>query len=304
MAETKSTFNFFYSKLLSGKVREKSEVIIISIAIISFIIHLLLIALTNLDILRLNDYSKIFQNPIAAIYTPFSFILIYEVYLLVYYLPKSTTIYIGKQYEIITLIVIRGIFNDLAHLEFTVNWFTVKNDLKFTGDLVATLLLFFLIFMFYRINERKDCDQEKNDSLSPKMLRFIKFKNIIAMCLIPVFLILGVYGLNRWIQGNFFSISQLVYSMKDVNTIFFNDFFTVLILTDVLLLLISFLYTDKFSKVIRNSGFIISTILIKMSFGAEGLLQTILIVVAVGFGLLILLIHNQHEKLELAEGKV
>ncbi len=303
MAETRSTFNFFYSKLLSEKVKDKSEVVIISIAIISFIIHLLLIALTNLNILRLNDYSKIFQNPIAAIYTPFSFILIYEVYLLVYYLPKSTTIYIGKQYEIITLIVIRGIFKDLAHLEFTVNWFTVQNDMKFTGDLIATLVLFFLIFIFYRINERKDGDPEKQDLLPLKMLRFIKFKNIIAMCLIPVFLILAVYGLNRWVQGNFFSISQMVDSMKDVNTIFFNDFFTVLILTDVLLLLISFLYTDKFSKVIRNSGFIISTILIKLSFGAEGLLQTILIVVAVGFGLLILLIHNQYEKLALAEGQ-
>ena len=85
--------------------------------------------------------------------------------------------------------------------------------------------------------------------------------------------------------------------MKNVNTIFFNEFFTVLILTDVLLLLISFLYTDKFYKVIRNSGFIISTILIKLSFGIEGVLNTIMVVVAVLFGVLILLIHNQYEKL-------
>jgi hypothetical protein len=72
----------------------------------------------------------------------------------------------------------------------------------------------------------------------------------------------------------------------------------VLIMTDVLLLLISFLYTDKFNKVIRNSGFVISTILIKLSFSAEGILNTLLIVVAVLFGLLILLVHNQYEKLD------
>ena len=93
----------------------------------------------------------------------------------------------------------------------------------------------------------------------------------------------------------------MVDSIKDVNKIFFDDFFTILILIDVLLLLFSFLHTDKFSKVIRNSGFIISTILIKLSFGAEGILNTILIVVAVSFGIVILSIHNQYEKIAVSD---
>jgi hypothetical protein len=297
MAASNSIYSIFYRKLLSEEVREKIEVVIISVAIISFILHLLLVGLVNLNILQLNDYSGIFRNPIAAIYTPFSFILIYEVYLLVYYLPKSTTNYIGKQYEIITLILIRGIFKDLANLEFTADWFNVKNDLKFTYDIVATVVLFFLIFLFYKLTERKDDGQGEGHSLSQKMLKFIKLKNIIAMCLIPVFLILAIFTFSHWVQGSFFTISQMVDSIIDVNTLFFNEFFTVLILTDVLLLLISFLYTNKFYKVIRNSGFIISTILIKLSLGAEGMLSTIMIVVAVLFGVLILLIHNQYEKI-------
>ena len=74
------------------------------------------------------------------------------------------------------------------------------------------------------------------------------------------------------------------------------NFFTVLILVDVVLLLISFFYTDKFHKIIRNSGFIVSTILIRMSFGVSGLISTILIVVAVLFGLAIITIHNKYEK--------
>jgi hypothetical protein len=299
MSKSDKIFTFFYSKLLSGKIKGISEVVIISIAIISFILHLLMVVLVNLDIIQVNDYSNIFRNPIAAIYTPFSFILLYEVYLLVYYLPKSTTIYIGKQYEIITLILIRGIFKDLANLEFTANWFSVKYDLKFTYDLVATVILFFLIYLFYRLNERKEEGQNKNNPLSLEIVKFIKMKNIIAMFLIPVFLILAVHGLSRWVHGNFFSISQVVDSIKDINTIFFNEFFTVLILTDVLLLLISFLYTDKFNTVIRNSGFILSTILIKLSFGIDGILNTILIVVAVLFGVIILFIHNQYEKITL-----
>jgi len=297
MNKTDRVFNFFYPKLLSETTKEKVETIIVSVAIISFILHLLIIALVDLNVLQLNDYSKLLSNPIAAIYTPFSFILIYEVYLLVYYLPKSTSTYIGKQYEIIALIIIRRVFKDLSNLEFTLNWFEEKNDLQFSYDLAATVILFLLIFIFYRLNQKKEAKQTEKVELPLAIVRFIKMKNIIAMCLIPIFLILATYSFSRWIYENFFSITQMVDSIKDVNGVFFDDFFTILILIDVLLLLFSFLHTDRFSKVIRNSGFIISTILLKLSFGAEGILNTALILVAVSFGVIILAIHNQYEKI-------
>jgi hypothetical protein len=299
-----------YAKLLSEHTKERCERVIVSIAIISFVAHLLLIVLVDSQIIRVNDPSSLLTNPIAAIYTPFSFILVYEVYLLVYYLPKSITTYIGKQYEIITLIVIRRIFKDLANLEFTQNWFTDKNDLQFTYDLLATVILFFLIFLFYRLSEQKplgkvtgptSAERTESDRTAFDKTNPARLKRIIAVCLIPVLLVLAVYSFSHWVQESFFSLSQLVKTSKDINKIFFDDFFTVLILTDVLLLLVSFLYTDQFRTVIRNSGFIISTILIKLSFGSEGILSTVLVVVAVLFGVLILGIHNQHETVTTSE---
>ena len=222
--------------------------------------------------------------------------MVYEVYLLIFYLPKSTTIYIGKQYEIITLIVIRRVFKDLSKLELSSDWFVTKNDIQFSYDLMATLLLFFLIFVFYRLNDKKDGTREKKDELSLDIQRFIKIKNNVAFSLIPIFLVLSVYAFGHLIYVSFFSLSDFVTSITDVNKIFFADFFTILILVYVLLLLFSFLHTDKFSAVIRNSGYIISTILIKLSFGIEGILNTILILVAVLFGVAILAIHNRYEK--------
>lgn len=290
-------YKMLYAGLLSEKVRVKGEEVIISVAIISFFVHLMLVLLNDFDILQLDEYSRLLTNPIAAIYTPFSFVLIYEVYLLVYYLPKSTTFYIGKQYEIITLILIRNVFKDLSQLEFTPDWFNVASDLRFTYDLAATLVLFFMIFIFYKLNERRCIESGKPLELSPEVKRFIRLKEIIAMILIPVFLLLAFFSLGSWFYQSFFSISQLVYSVKDVNKVFFDEFFTVLILIDVLLLLISFLLTDEFHRVIRNSGFIISTILIKLSFSIEGLLSVILILVAVLFGVIILAISNQYERL-------
>jgi hypothetical protein len=286
----------FYVSLLSKKVKEKSEFVIVLMAIVGFGVHLLLIVAVHLDFIRPVDHSKLLDSPIAAIYTPFSFILIYEVYLLVYYLPKSTYNYVGKQYEIITLIVIRRLYKDLSKLEFTNDWFKVRDDIQFTYDLVATVLLFALILIFYRLRQKQG-EHAETQSHSADTKRFITLKKLIATCLVPIFVGLSVYSLSHWVYENFFSIGQMVDSMKDVNKIFFDEFFTVLILTDVLLLLISFLYTDRFNKVIRNSGFIISTILIRLSFGIDGLLNTILIVVAVLFGVAVLAIHNQFEKL-------
>ncbi len=290
--------DFLYEKFLSEKTKKKSEKIIVFIAIFSFLIHLSLIALVKLKIIELNDYSNLLDNPIAAIYTPFSFILIYEVYLLLFYLPKSTTIYIGKQYEIISLIVIRRIFKDLSNLKLTTEWFNNKYDVLFMFDLVAIVMLFYLIFWFYKLNDRNIKFQKEKIKISPEIISFIKTKKNVATLLVPVLILLSVYSLGNWIHESFFSLSKIVKDIKDINNIFFDDFFTILILIEVLLLLFSFLQTEKFSNVIRNSGFIISTILIKISFGSEGIINTILVVVAVSFGVIILAIHNKYQIVE------
>ena len=59
----------------------------------------------------------------------------------------------------------------------------------------------------------------------------------------------------------------------------------------MIILLISFLYTEEYAKLIRNTGFIIATILIRLSFSAEGYLATQYLQGLV-FALLILQIYN------------
>lgn len=296
-----------YTNLLSEKFKERSEMIILKIAIISFVLHLGLIALVDLGIVNLATPSKLLINPISSIYTPFSFILIYEVYLLIYHLPKSTSTYIGKQYEIVTLIVIRKVFKDLSELVITKDWFKVRSDVQFTYDLVATLVLFFFIYLYYRLNQRKLAQDHQGELIvetSYETKRFIRQKEIIAACLIPIFFGLALFSLFNWTLETFFALDHVTGPMKDINKIFFDEFFTILILVDVLLLLFSFLQSDDFNKIMRNSGFVISTILIKLSFGVDGFVSTLVLVAAVAFGLAILAIHNKFEKLkELQPGK-
>jgi hypothetical protein len=285
--------------LLSEETRKKALRFFVIIAIVSFIIHLTAILLIDVDILETPKNNSLIISPLAAIYTPFSFILIYEVYLLVFYLPKSMTDYIGKQYEIITLILIRKIFYDLSQLKLNTNWFETEANLKFTYDILGVLSLFVLIFFFYKLSVKyKEITVEKQIDINEKTKRFIKIKTIMANMLVLVVFFLAIYSFVNWIFENTIEVKEVSKGIKDVNSIFFDDFFTVLILTDVLLLLITFFQTDVFSRVIRNSGFIISTIMIKLSFSANGVLNTILIVSAVGFGVLLLLIFNQYKKIE------
>ena len=283
---------YLFEKLLTDKTRKKTENVILKIAIFSFFIHLALIYLIKFNIIGAPENSELLNNPISAVYTPFSFILIYEVYLLIYYLPRSFTTYITKQYEIITLIIIRKLFKDLSALELSTDWFEIKGDLQFTYDLLASLLMFYLIYLFQKQGKRKAISNLK---LQPIIQSFIAKKKIIAVILLPLFFLMSVYTLVVWCSEFSKSFNSLP-TFENVNNLFFDQFFTVLILVDVVLLLISFFYTDQFHKIIRNSGFVISTILIRMSFGVSGLISTILIIVAILFGLAIITIHNKYER--------
>lgn len=288
-------FDLFYKKLLSDETRKKSEQVILIVAIASFLIHLSIIFLVDFGFITLSDPSELLKNPIAAIYTPFSFILIYEVYLLIYYLPKSITIYISKQYEIISLIIIRRLFKDLSSLSLSSDWFSIKYDLQFTYDIVASLLLFFLIYLFYTQSKIR-YQQDESDKQKAGIKKFIRLKKILATLLVPVIIFVTIYSFIAWFTASINPDLHIDMSFKSINNIFFEQFFTILIMVDVILLLFSFFHTDEFHKVFRNSGFIISTILIRISFSVSGLLNTILILTAITFGLLILVIYNKFEK--------
>jgi hypothetical protein len=285
-----------YQTFLSNETRKKSERIILIIAIASFFIHLSLIFLVDIGAIKIDSGTSLFENPIAAIYTPFSFILVYEVYLLIYYLPRSITTYIGKQYEIITLIIIRRIFKDLSALSLSPDWFTEKYDLQFTYDILASVIMFFLIYLFYKQSKNRVVADASDMNNQDGTARFIKIKKLMALALVPILLALSIYSFSTWLLGTLSPSSSADVAFQNLNNVFFEQFFTVLIIVDVFLLLFSFFHTDEFHKVIRNSGFIISTILIRLSFSVTGLMNTVLIIAAVVFGLVMFFIYNKFEK--------
>ena len=127
--------NSFFGTVFADTVRKKVENLILILAGFGFIIHLLLILLKELDIITVTELNQeLLNDPISAIYTPFSLILVYEVYLLLFYLPRSFTSCISKQFEIISLIVIRKIFKDIPLMDLNDNWIFSEHNIELVVD--------------------------------------------------------------------------------------------------------------------------------------------------------------------------
>ena len=277
-----------FSVIFSENVLKTIEKYILYLASIGFVIHLSLIFLNNKNLIDLSTIeSTLLSNPISALYTPFSFILVYEAFLLIYYIPRSFTTAVGKQYEIISLIVIRKIFGDIPLIDLEANWIENSNNLQLIFDLVGIIVIFFLIYLF-----RRTKDNLPVKSVSEKLDRFIASKKLVSIILLPILTVICIISFLSWFNGVF------IYNSLDlnINYLFFNEFFTLLILVDVFILLLSFQYTERYSQLIRNTGFIISTILLRLSFSANGLTSILLIISGIIFGLLILLIYNAIER--------
>ena len=264
------------------------EVFIIRLAVVFFIGHLALIFL-------LNNIPAFYRgesyNYLKAIYTPFSFILVYEVFLLVIILPESMTEFIGKQFEIITLITLRSFFHDVADVEMhTTLRLSDPVVISLGYDLIASLIMFGLTVTFHRLHSR----HREHDSKEP-LERFINLKKSMSVCLLLVLAITSFYNLQSWL---FHAIPALVNhtAFPNPNSFFYIDFFGVMIYADVLLLIISFLYDSSFYTVTRNASFIISTVLLRLSLSMERPTNHLVIVVAFSFSIAVMFMLQFRQK--------
>lgn len=239
--------------VLSEQTRLRVERGLVWIALGMFMLHLLLYGI-NL-IFDLEWPPAYFSHPLQTLYTPFSAILVAEVYLLIHYLPTSFARSMGKQMEIVALIEIRSVFKDV---DFTTKW---PWEADFFPHLLGAIVVAGMLVPFYRVLPRRMARIEELE-----LQRFIEFKKILAGFLFAYLIFLSGWSLFTW---GFDLYAGSDWGLHDPNDFFYNDFFTALILVDVLLLVISFRYLSDFGLVFRNCGFIISTILLRRALVIE-----------------------------------
>ena len=87
-----------FERIFSDANQKKIERITLWLSLFGFIVHLALIYAKKIDLFDIPFTPQLLEDPISAIYTPFSIILVYEIYLVIVYLPRSFTTAVSKQF--------------------------------------------------------------------------------------------------------------------------------------------------------------------------------------------------------------
>ncbi|MEY3238613.1 MAG: hypothetical protein RIR11_51 [Bacteroidota bacterium] len=236
----------------------------IMMALGGFLLHLLLIFLLRNIPNMLPGLAIVSPNYLKAIFTPFSFVLFFEVFMLVVILPRSISVFIGKQFEIMTLITLRSFFHDIAEYDLTKTEIYSFQFLKETGmDIGGALVMFFLTLVFFFILQKKP----KSGTSSQDRTKFINLKKSLSVILSVVLLLLSLQSFVMWGINNLHALQTGIES-HDPNHVFYQDFFNIMIFVDVLLLIVSLIYSGTYEVIFRNACFIILTILIRIAITA------------------------------------
>lgn len=278
-----------YDRIYSYQRREWAERVVVALSVVGFFAHLTHIFLAR----NLHAPPPLIavagRNYLAAISTPFSFILFYEVLILISAIPESMTKSIATQFEIVSLIFIRGFFQDLAEIDLDPLKSTLADLTPALQDVGAGIVMFLLVTVF------QHATRKAHPRRSPHGLaEFIDRKKTISVAL--TILLLGLAAHSVW--G--FAVDLLHGSPAafQIRTTFYADVFTVMIFTDVLILLLSLLVSDDYELVFRNAAFVISTILIRFSLSAGHPYGAEIGVAGMLFGIFTMLIYNYYSGLK------
>ena len=281
-----------HDRLLGKSAEQQVRKIGLTTAIIGFVIHLALWFAYQIGILEVGSASTdLLDSPLDALYTPFSILLAYEVYQLIRAIPESFSTAVGKQFEIVTLLVVRDIFKRLSELEFSGDW-TVDSELKLIVLECLTFITLFTTSLIYRANSNTDTKVDFKDN---ELLNFVQNKQKIAVVLLATYLIVAIFSFTNWV----ISLSEGDGSVT--REIFFLDFFTILILADILILLISYGYSTDFTNLARNTGFILSTVVLRVAIGATGVSSMILFVLGGLLGIAVLVISLRADEFQVED---
>lgn len=252
--------SIIYSKIFNKKTSSGFEKISLGLAISGFIFHLILIYLNQNGLIHFSRGNELLQRPLQALYTPFSFILFEEIYVLLGYLTYSFSKSIITQFEIISLFILRGIFKDISIIDFSGPNPISPELINFFYSLGSLVILILLVGMIRKTIKTKEFEMSSDSQKS-----FSLFKKGMVLLLLAMLLVLAVVDLWGWAKDQFLNDPDPIKSVSEVNTIFYKEFFTLMIFFDVLLLLVSLRYTQSYDHLLRNSGYVLSTVILRIS---------------------------------------
>lgn len=226
--------------------------VVATVLVVAFLGTLVAIELARRGWLPPAVRDAVGTNHFHAVQVAFYLLLAYEVLGLVFGLARSVSNATGKQLEIFSLILLRRSFEVFGHLQEPVRWDQARESvLQMISEGVGALAIFVVLGVYYRLQRHRPA----SGSDPQDRARFIAAKKRIALLLLVIFLLLGARALTAQ-------------ALLGLPTRFFEDFYTLLIFADILIVLISVRYSTTYHVVFRNSGLAVSTVLLRLALSA------------------------------------
>ena len=265
-----------FDRLNTSWEKQRTQKVVTGTLILSFIASLVVIELNRQGLLPGFLRGRIPVGHYHAINIAFTFVLALEVVSLILTLPCSVSKALGKQFEILALIFIRSSFKEFAALPEPIA-FTGQFDIlwRILADGGGAIVIFGLLGIFTRLLEHSQETLEPG----PVRTRFVAAKKSVALMLLVTFSGMALYSAELFLSGGEF-------------VDFFQHFYTVLIFSDILLVLIAQRYLPDFRGVFRNSGYAVATLLIRLSLAAPAFYNVLIGMASVIFAVALTLVYN------------
>ncbi len=244
--------NYIFDPLHHVWEHEKMHRKISFALVIFFLASLVSIELNRQNLLPGQFSSFVPRNHFYAVQAAFTVVLVLEVISLIFTIPCSFSRSVGKQFEILSLILMRNAFKELTGFSEPVSFEgNSQAILTILSDGFGALLIFVLLGFYYMVQTHTQDDKMKPVDL----YSFVAAKKAIALLLLLTFTFMGIQSALAAITGI-------------EHTDFLHSFYTILILTDILVVLFSQCYQPSFYAVFRNSGYALSTLIIRLALAA------------------------------------
>lgn len=250
-----------------------------SFLVLSFILCGICSSLVYFKLISVGQFNNLFKHPFFAIEVAFTILLILELLSLIFVLPKSVSRSLGKQFELLSLIFLRDAFKEFSHLDNFLLW----NDTKDTiiSMLVysfGALAIFAIMGFTHRLNSKIRISETYVNQT-----QFVRIKKLLALFLLISFFLIGIRDFVVLVQTGTYLHS-------------FDTFYTVLIFTDIIIVLVALRYTINYYRVFRYTAFVLATILIRISLTIEPYYNVALGVLTSIFVLILAVIYNHLQK--------
>lgn len=219
-----------------------------SVLVIAFVGMLVVVELRRRDLLPQMAADYVPRSHFAAVNLAFTLLLLAEVIWLILGLARSVADSVGRQFEILSLILLRESFEEFAFFHEPLTWEEISQAIPQMGaHAIGALLIFVVVGVYYRMQRHLPITGDEEDQSG-----FVAAKKTIAIALLLVFVAVGLNNVG-------------VFMLDDVRPHFFDVFFTVLVFSDILIVLISLRYSHTYHVAFRNSGFAVATVFIRLA---------------------------------------